>query len=95
MKRQQFVDRPTMISDASGHGWRLGPGGIPQTRVQGAEVVDGANHIPPVLKRQRLARQSTAATRQRGQAFAKRGGEPFDVSGIHHPVSVRAPPLVH
>ena len=90
MQRQQFVDRPTMISDASGHGRRLGPVRVPQTRVQGAEVVDGANPRHPVLKRQRMARHSSASTRQWSQAFTTRGVEPFDVGGIDYPVPVRA-----
>lgn len=33
------------LSDASSHGRRLGSVGVFQTRVQGAEVVDGVNHI--------------------------------------------------
>jgi hypothetical protein len=88
MTRQEFVPRPTMIGNASDHGRCLGAIGVPQTRLQGAEVGDGAKQRHPVLERQGTARQRPASARQRGHACTERRVEPCDGGGMDHPVKV-------
>ena len=79
MKRQQFVDGPAMIRDASGHR-RCGPAtGGGQTRMWRAKIIDGPDEIHTVLQRQRTARQCTPAACQRGQPLTERGVEPVTV----------------
>ena len=91
MKRQQFLDGPAMIRDASGHG-RCGPAtGGGQTRMWRAKIIDGTDEIHPVLQRLRPARQCTTAACQGGQTLTERGIEPFDVGRIDDPVALRAP----
>jgi hypothetical protein len=85
MKRQQFPDRPTMIGDLCGHGWRLVATSPRQTLVRRAEVVDGTDHVHAMLQRQR-------APRQRGQAFAACRVAPLNVCGVDHPIPLRTAP---
>src|SRR3989442_4463547 len=90
VQREEFPDRPTMIGDPCRHGRRgLGPD-MTQTRVRGAEVVDGTNEIHAMLQRQRATYQGPASARQRSEALTKRRIEPFDVGGIDDPSAVRA-----
>src|SRR5258708_27432052 len=92
VQREEFPDRPTMIGDPCSHGRRgLGPD-MTQTRVRGAEVVDGTNEIHAMLQRQRATYQGPASARQRSEALTKRRIEPFDVGGVDHPSAVRATP---
>src|SRR6266699_5990413 len=69
VQREEFPDRPTMIGDPCRHGRRgLGPD-MTQTRVRGAEVVDGTNEIHAMLQRQRATYQGPASARQRSEAL--------------------------
>src|SRR5712671_2620366 len=91
MKRQQFLDGPAMIRDASGHR-RGGPatsGG--QTRMWRAKIIDCTDEIHTVLQCQRTARQRAASACQRGQTLTECGVEPLNVGRIDDPVALRAP----
>jgi len=79
MKRQQCLDGPAMLRDASGHR-RCGPataGG--QTRMWRAKMIDRPDERHAMVQRQCAARQRPATARQRRQAFPKRRGEPVTV----------------
>ena len=92
MKRQQLLDSPAMIRDASGH-CRCGPAtGGGQTRMRGAKIIDRPDQIHPMLQGQRAARQRPASTRQRGQPSTKRRVEPLDVGRIDDAVALRTLP---
>ena len=92
MKRQQFLDGPAMIRDASGHR-RCGPAtGMGQTRMRCTEIIDRPDQIHAMLQRQRAARQRPASACQRGQPLTERRVQPLDVGRIDHPVALRAAP---
>src|SRR3977135_2897882 len=91
MKRQQFLDGPALIRDASGHR-RCGPAtGGGQTHMWRAKIIDGTDEIHTVLQCQRTARQCTTPACQRGQTLTERGVEPLDVGRIDDPAALRAP----
>jgi hypothetical protein len=80
MKRQQLLDGSAMIRNPSGrgHGWR--PLGIPpacrscrqvETCVRRPEVVDGPDHIHPLVQRQRPAQQRPTVTCERCQVYCQ------------------------
>ena len=92
MKRQQFTHCPTMVGNASSHGWRCRATGVSQTRVRGTEVIDRADQIHPVLQGQQAAGQCPASAGQRRQAFPECGVQPLKVGSIDHAVALRAPP---
>ena len=88
MKRQEFLDGPAVVSDASGH-CRRGPAtGVGQTRMGCAEIIDRTDQIHTMLQRQRATYQGPASARQRSEALTKRRIEPFDVGGIDDPSAV-------
>src|SRR6266446_2580686 len=91
MKRQQCLDGPAMIRDASGHRRCCPATGGGQTRMWRAKIIDCTNKIHAVLQRQRTARQRATSACQRGQTLTERGVEPLDVSRIDDPVALRAP----
>ena len=72
MKRQQFLDGPAMIRDASSHR-RCGPAtGVGQTRMRCAKIIDRTDQIHAMLQRQRAARQRATSACQRGQTLTER-----------------------
>src|SRR3989440_11749732 len=92
MKRQQFLDGPAMIGEASGHR-RCGPApGVGQTRMGCAEIIDRSYKVHTMLKRQRAARQCATASCQRGQTRTEGRVQSFDVRGIDDAVALRTPP---
>src|SRR6266849_4408778 len=91
MKRQQCLDGPAMIRDASGHRRCCPATGEGQTRMWRAKIIDCTNKIHAVLQRQRTARQRATSACQRGQTLTERGVEPLDVGRIDDPVALRAP----
>ena len=68
-----------MIRDASSHRRRLLATCHAQTLVRRAEVIDGADHVHPLLQGQRAARQRPASACQRRQALTERRIEPLDI----------------
>src|SRR5712691_10422162 len=92
MKRQEFLDGPAVVSDASGH-CRRGPAtGVGQTRMGCAEIIDRPDQIHTMLKRQRVARQRTTAACQRGQTCTEGRVQSLDVRRIDDAVALRTPP---
>src|SRR2546427_135517 len=92
MKRQQFLDGPAMIGDASGHR-RGGPAtGVGQTRMGCAEIIDRSDQIHPMLQCQRAARQRATSSCQRGQTRTEGRVQSFDVRRIDDAVALRTPP---
>src|SRR2546425_2540955 len=92
MKRQEFLDGPAVVSDASGH-CRRGPAtGVGQTRMGCAEIIDRPDQIHTMLKCQRVARQRTPAACQRGQTRTEGSVQSFDVRRIDDAVALRTPP---
>src|SRR5882724_407940 len=81
-----------MIGDPGSHGRRLGPMGVLQTLMRGAEVVDGAHQIHTMLQGHCPARQRSTPPCQSREPLAKGGIEPFDVGGVDDPVALRATP---
>src|SRR6266446_1435344 len=81
-----------MIRDASSHRRRLLATCHAQTLVRRAEVIDGADHIHPLLQGQRAARQRPASACQRRQALTERRIEPLDIGRVDDPITLRAPP---
>src|SRR3977135_1283977 len=82
MQRQEFLDGPAVVSDASGH-CRRGPAtGVGQTCMGCAEIIDRPDQIHTMLKRQRVARQRTTAACQRGQTRTEGRVESLDVRRI-------------
>src|SRR2546430_13645364 len=87
MKRQEFLDGPAVVSDASGH-CRRGPAtGVGQTRMGCAEIIDRPDQIHTMLKRQRVARQRTTAACQRGQTRTEGRVQSLDVRRIDDAVA--------
>src|SRR6266567_967830 len=91
MKRQQFLDGPAMIRDASGHRRCCPATGGGQTRMWRAKIIDCTDEIHTVLQRQRAARQRATSACQRGQTLTERCVEPLNVGRIDDPVALRAP----
>src|SRR6266446_4044566 len=91
MKRQQCLDGPAMIRDASGHRRCCPATGGGQTRMWCAKIIDCTNKIHAVLQCQRTARQRATSACQRGQTLTERCVEPLDVGRIDDPVALRAP----
>src|SRR5213594_332154 len=92
MKRQQFLDGPAMIGDASGHR-RCGPDtGVGQTRMGCAKIIDRPYKIHTMLKRQRTARQRATSSCQRGQTRTEGRVQALDVRRIDDAVALRTPP---
>ena len=89
MKRKQLLHRPAMIGDPRRHRWRhlLGTS---QTRMRRAKVIDRPHQEHPLVQSQCLTGQSPATTSQRRETFTEGRVESLDVSGIDHPVAVRA-----
>ena len=92
MKRQQFLDGPAMIGDASGHRRCRPATGLGQTRMGCAEIIDRTDEIHTMLQRQRAARQRATSACQRGQTLTECRVEPLDVGRIDDAVALRAPP---
>ncbi len=90
MAGEQFTDTPTMRGNPGSHSRRTIDGRLAhrrrdtQTLVRRAKVVDCADQVHPVLQRAALAGQRPPAARQRGQALAEGGVEPFNVGGVEH-----------
>src|SRR5260370_36728652 len=92
MQRQEFLDGPAVVSDASGH-YRRGPAtGVGQTCMGCAEIIDRPDQIHTMLKRQRVARQRTTAACQRGQTRTEGRVESLRVPRIDDAVSLRIHP---
>ena len=89
--RQQFVHTPAMIRARSGHGRRRCVSGT-ETCMRGTKVIHGANQIHPVLQGHHAACQCPPSTRQRGQAFAERRIQPFDIRRVDPPFALQATP---
>src|SRR5713226_6931380 len=53
----------------------------------GAEVVDRADQIHPVVKRSGATGQGSTPAGERSQALAEGGIEPFNVGGVDHAVA--------
>jgi hypothetical protein len=94
---KQFVDRPTMVSQASSNGW----GALEQARfvisqpkrdsqgsMIGTQIINTTEQKHPILQGLRLTGQGSGAAYQGGQPLAKGGIESFDESGVN-----RARPL--
>jgi hypothetical protein len=88
MKRQQLLDGPAMIRDASGHRRCCLTSGRGQTRMRSAEIIDRPDQIQAMLQRQRAARQRPTSTGQGGQPLTKRRVEPLDVRCVDHAVTL-------
>src|SRR5215831_4846941 len=84
MKRQQFLDGPTMIRDARGHRRGGRTTGMGQTRMWRAEIIDCSYQIPAMLQCHCAARQRTSSTGQGGQPLTKCRIEPLDVRRVDH-----------
>ena len=92
MQRQQFLDGPAMIGDASGHR-RGGPAtGVGQTRMGCTEIIDRTDQIHPMLQCQCAARQRAPSAGQRGQMLTEGRVQSFDVCRIDDAVALRTPP---
>ena len=82
MKRQQFLDGPAMIGDASGHR-RCGPApGGGEIRMGRAKIIDRAYQIHAVLQRQRAARERAPSACQRSQPLTKRRVQPLGTGSV-------------
>ena len=90
MEREQLTKTPAMRGNPGSHSRSALDGGLAhrrcyaQTLVRRAKVVDCADQIHPVFQRAALAGQRPPAARQRGQALAEGGVEPFNVGGVEH-----------
>src|SRR5262245_61047857 len=92
MKRQQLLNGPAMIRDASGHG-RGGPAlHGSEARMWGAEIIDRTNKVHPMLQRAQMTRQSAPPSRQRREVFAEGRVQPLNIGRVDHAVSLRLAP---
>ena len=89
MKRQQFPHGPDMIGDPGGHRWCYRLPSLAQTGLSRAKVIGRPDHIPRMVEREGVTRQSPAAAGERGQALPKRRVEPLHVCRIDHTVPLR------
>ena len=67
MKRQQFLDGPAMIRNASSHR-RCGPAtNVGQTRMRCTKIIDRTDQVHAMLQRLGAARQCAPSAGQRSQ----------------------------
>ena len=92
MKRQQFLDGPAMIRNASSHR-RCGPAtNVGQTRMRCTKIIDRTDQVHAMLQRLGAARQCAPSAGQRSQPLTKRRVEPLDVRGVDHAFPLRPTP---
>ena len=90
MEREQLTHTPAMRGNPGSHSrcaidsWLAHRRRYAQTLMRRAKVVDCADQIHPVFQRAALAGERPPAARQRGQALAEGGVEPFNVGGVEH-----------
>ena len=89
MKRKQFLNRPAMIGDPCCHRWRYLLG-MSQTRMRRTKVIDRPNQEHPLVQSPGLTGQSPATTSQWRETFTESRMESLEVSGVDHPVTLRA-----
>ena len=92
MKRQQFLDGPAMIGDASSHRWGGPATGVGQTRMGCAEIIDRTYKVPTMLQCQRATRQRATSACQRGQTRTEGHVQSFEVGRIDDAVALQTPP---
>ena len=84
MKRQQCLDSPAMIRDASGHRRGCPAAGVGQTRMGCTAMIDRPDQIHAMLQRQRAARQRAPSACQRGQTRTERRVQSLDGRRVEH-----------
>jgi hypothetical protein len=92
VKRQHFLDCPTVIGKRCGHGRSCGLTSMAQTCVRRANVIDRPDQLHPVMPRPWAPCQGPASPRQHRQTFAERCVQPLDSGRVDHAVALRATP---